>query len=208
VSIEPYTQEDASLVDLEVRKGLALAGNAPMPFQLRRTIAERLYRVIDSMPADHTLILYEAHRTQSRQFHMWNRRLAEIARTHPELGLDALITETRRWVADPVNRPSGHQGGTAVDVTLAVGGSPLEMGTGVGEFSRLTPTAAQGLTPMVVANRARLRALMEDQGFLNYNEEWWHFSYGDRLWAEMRAYGTDTGTITKAAYPFGTITTC
>ncbi|MCR9254876.1 MAG: D-alanyl-D-alanine carboxypeptidase family protein [Alphaproteobacteria bacterium] len=206
MAVEPYTEADAALVELAERDGLAFAGDAPHPFHLRKTIADRLYRVVDALPPGHRLVLFEAHRTQSRQFRMWNRRFAEIARTHPELGLDALITETRRWVADPVDRPSGHQGGTAVDVTLAVDGQQLDMGTEVGEFSKLTPTAAPGLAPLVVANRARLRALMEAQGFLNYDEEWWHFSYGDRLWAEMRAYGTDTGTISRVAYPFGPIT--
>jgi len=204
--MEPYTEEDAALVDLETRPGLDFAGDAPRPLQLRRTIAERLYRAVSALPPQHTLVVYEAHRSQSRQFRMWNRRLAEIARAHRDLGLDALITETRRWVADPVDRPSGHQGGTAIDLTLAVAGQPLDMGTAVGEFTKLTPTNATGLPPGIVANRARLRAIMEAQGFLNYDEEWWHFSYGDRLWAEMRAYGTDTGTISRVAYPFGPIT--
>lgn len=204
---EPYTPEDSALVELVERPGLRFAGDAPLPLHLRKAIADKLYRMVDDLPPEHTLIAYEAHRTQSRQFRMWNRRLAAIARAHPDIGLDALIQETRRWVADPVDRPSGHQGGTAIDLTLAVNEEALDMGTEIGEFTALTPTAAPGLKPLHVANRARLRALMEAHGFLNYDEEWWHFSYGDRLWAEMRAYGTDTGSIPRGAYPFGPITT-
>ena len=29
--------------------------------------------------------------------------------------------------------------------------------------------------------------LMTAAGFVNYSEEWWHYSYGDRLWA--RTFG-------------------
>jgi D-alanyl-D-alanine dipeptidase len=26
---------------------------------------------------------------------------------------------------------------------------------------------------------------MQSVGMINYPDEWWHFSYGDRLWAEV-----------------------
>jgi D-alanyl-D-alanine dipeptidase len=26
---------------------------------------------------------------------------------------------------------------------------------------------------------------MEGAGLVNYPSEWWHYSYGDRLWAEL-----------------------
>lgn len=28
--------------------------------------------------------------------------------------------------------------------------------------------------------------IMYKEGFANYFEEWWHFSYGDQLWATYR----------------------
>ena len=33
------------------------------------------------------------------------------------------------------------------------------------------------------ANRRLLRDAMEAAGFSNYEEEWWHYSYGDSGWA-------------------------
>lgn len=32
-------------------------------------------------------------------------------------------------------------------------------------------------------NRKILLEIMQDQNFVNYPTEWWHFSYGDRYWA-------------------------
>jgi hypothetical protein len=50
------------------------------------------------------------------------------------------------------------------------------------------------LTPPQRANRRRLADALTAVGFVNYPEEWWHFSYGDRLWAQISRFGHDDGT--------------
>ena len=35
-------------------------------------------------------------------------------------------------------------------------------------------------------NRMILKKSLENAGFVNYPEEWWHFSYGDQHWAEAK----------------------
>ncbi len=35
------------------------------------------------------------------------------------------------------------------------------------------------------ANRRLLHWLMHDEGFEGHPDEWWHFSYGDQLWAAL-----------------------
>jgi D-alanyl-D-alanine dipeptidase len=53
--------------------------------------------------------------------------------------------------------------------------SALEMGTSFDTFSREAHTAnATGIT---LENRLRLKHLMEAEGFVNYDQEWWHYSY-------------------------------
>ena len=34
-------------------------------------------------------------------------------------------------------------------------------------------------------NRRRLFWAMSEAGFVNYPGEWWHFCYGERLWAQV-----------------------
>jgi len=58
------------------------------------------------------------------------------------------------------------------------------MGTPMQAFSRLTPTASK-VPATVRKNRDLLVQALHAQGGINYPDEWWHFSYGDRLWAEV-----------------------
>ncbi len=72
---------------------------------------------------------------------------------------------------------SRHNLGLAIDVTLvdAASGKPLEMGTPFDTFSSAAHTAnASGIA---LENRRHLQRLMEAEGFVNYDQEWWHYTY-------------------------------
>jgi D-alanyl-D-alanine dipeptidase len=72
---------------------------------------------------------------------------------------------------------SRHNLGLAVDLTLVdlQTGHELEMGTPFDTFSAAAHTA--NATGIAAANRERLKRAMERRGFVNYDQEWWHFSY-------------------------------
>jgi D-alanyl-D-alanine dipeptidase len=101
----------------------------------------------------------------------------------PVRASEAMVAWTQR-----VNRPdllrdgyiaarSRHNLGVAVDLTLvdiATKGE-LNMGTPFDNFSLAAHTAnARGV---VAQNRQTLKKVMERQGFVNYEKEWWHYSY-------------------------------
>jgi D-alanyl-D-alanine dipeptidase len=72
---------------------------------------------------------------------------------------------------------SRHNLGVAVDVTLVelASGREVPMGTAFDTFSTASHTAnARG---GFAVNRKRLKTALERQGFVNYENEWWHFSY-------------------------------
>lgn len=177
---------------LAIRPGLAIDSR-----RLRPDVHDRLQRAAAGLAAGHVLLVLDAFRTQSQQFASWNRRFAQLARAHPALDPVALAELCRRDVADPVNKPSGHQSGAAVDVTLLHDGGELDMGSAYGDFSTRgtdadhVRTHCAGLTAPQRANRALLVEVMAAAGFVNYPEEWWHFSYGDRLWAQIGRHGHD-----------------
>jgi D-alanyl-D-alanine dipeptidase len=57
------------------------------------------------------------------------------------------------------------------------------------------PMFAKGLTEEQIANRKILRTAMEKAGFTYYPGEWWHYCYGDQMWAaymrkKYAVYGT------------------
>jgi len=72
---------------------------------------------------------------------------------------------------------SRHNLGLAIDLTLIdlATARELEMGTPFDTFSAAAHTA--NASGEVAANRQMLKAAMEREGFVNYDQEWWHFSF-------------------------------
>jgi D-alanyl-D-alanine dipeptidase len=72
---------------------------------------------------------------------------------------------------------SRHNLGLAVDLTMVdlATGRELEMGTPFDTFSAAAHTA--NASGVIAANRQKLKLAMEQEGFVNYDQEWWHFSF-------------------------------
>jgi D-alanyl-D-alanine dipeptidase len=72
---------------------------------------------------------------------------------------------------------SRHNLGLAIDLTLIElpSGRELEMGTSFDTFSAAAHTA--NASGQIAANRQKLKQAMEREGFVNYEQEWWHFSF-------------------------------
>jgi D-alanyl-D-alanine dipeptidase len=171
---------DSLLVDVQslapgIRVGLryATADNftgAPIPgYQcnhayLRREAATALARVEQRAEReDLSLYVFDAYRPVRATLAMvdWTQR---VGRT--DLLRDGYIASRSR-----------HNLGLAIDLTLADArsGTPLEMGTPFDTFSPAAHTAnAEGLA---LTNRHRLERLMNAEGFTNYDQEWWHYTY-------------------------------
>lgn len=87
-------------------------------------------------------------------------------------------------IANPYKGYSGHQTGGAVDIGLCnKDGEDLDMGTSYSEHNEKTKTKNRYLTDEERKNRELLFKAMTSVGFVNYPMEWWHYSYGDRMWA-------------------------
>jgi zinc D-Ala-D-Ala dipeptidase len=88
-----------------------------------------------------------------------------------------LPVQDERYASNPA-RGSGHNRGTAVDLTLIrlSNRQELPMGTAFDNFS---DTAHHGFTALpaeVLQNRQLLKQAMEAQGFRALDSEWWHYS--------------------------------
>jgi zinc D-Ala-D-Ala dipeptidase len=72
---------------------------------------------------------------------------------------------------------SRHNLGLAIDLTLVdtTTGELLDMGTPFDTFSPAAHTA--NASGAALENRHRLQRLMEAEGFVNYDQEWWHYTY-------------------------------
>lgn len=76
-----------------------------------------------------------------------------------------------------IARRSRHNQGVAIDLTVIDlrTGRELEMGTPFDEFTARAHTA--NAAGAVAEHRAILGKAMAAEGFVNYEDEWWHFSF-------------------------------
>ena len=144
-------------------------------------VAARLADAEAHLPEGWSIELLEGWRGKSEQDAIRAAAKDAVLARDPSLSGEALDRAVARFAANE----SGHRTGGAVDVRLLHRGEPapcgsdhLEFGPGTASFSRVPPEAAR--------NRALLLRAMRGAGFANYPAEWWHFSYGDRLWAAYR----------------------
>lgn len=167
---------------------------------LRQSLAEKLARVNSRAgEAGLELFLFDAWRPREVQayFHdVWMPR--ELQRRDPLLTGAALIEEVERyWAApsDSESSPAPHATGGAVDLSLRwKSGDLLWMGslfddvTALAHRDRFENLEAANFSfsdQEAQANRRLLHWLMVEEDFAPHPDEWWHFSWGDQMWAAL-----------------------
>lgn len=87
------------------------------------------------------------------------------------------LVKDERYAADP-EKGSNHNRGIAVDCTIIdlENGKELNMGTGFDNFSDTAHHPFKALPDSVLENRLLLKNLMEKNGFVALETEWWHYS--------------------------------
>lgn len=142
------------------------------------------------------LFLYDAWRPRAVQAYYHDVWMpSEVRRRRPDLDDAGVQAEVDRYWAAPSAspaRPAPHATGGAVDVSIVFEeGASLFMG---GLFDDVTAAADTNFFERETqamsysddearANRRLLYWLMMDAGFANHPNEWWHYSYGDQMWA-------------------------
>lgn len=128
------------------------------------------------------LLVYELYRSPEKQAGLRERDRKELLQAHPEYTESQLEAALNRISAKVGG--SGHQTGGAVDLTLCdENGHPLDMGTLYLEHNAKTVTDCPDISEEQCRNRQILLDAMQKAGFINYPSEWWHFCYGDKMWA-------------------------
>jgi zinc D-Ala-D-Ala dipeptidase len=167
---------------------------------LRQSVADKLLRVnARAGEAGLELYLFDAWRPRAVQayFHdVWMP--AELKRRGSPLEGAVLTAEVERYWAAPSDEaasPAPHATGGAVDLTLRWrGGEALWMGslfddvTALAHRDRFESLLADSFSfsdEEAQANRRLLHWLMTEEGFAGHPDEWWHFSWGDQMWAAL-----------------------
>lgn len=160
----------------------------------RESVLERLIRVAERLPRGLRIAVLDAWRPLPVQQHLYERLESLLAHRHQELSGGAIAALTREFVAPPSDdpaRPSPHLTGGAVDLTLVDDrGRMLPMGSDFDEVTARSYTGyyeSCGGDAAARDNRRLLYHAMMEAGFANLPTEWWHYSYGDQLWAWTRS---------------------
>lgn len=150
---------------------------------LREGAARRLCGAAESLPEGHRLKIWEAHRPTEVQRRLFADYRNELRREHPDWADEKLEAETSLFVARPDDLAPHLCGGTVDLTVVGPDGKDLDMGTEYLVFDDRTPTESDLVSGAAKNNRHLLAEAMSRAGFVNYELEWWHWSYGDRYWA-------------------------
>ena len=88
------------------------------------------------------------------------------------------LIHDERYVANPI-KGSGHNRGIAIDMTLyeLSSGTLIDMPTGFDDFSEIAHHGYQNISEINIKNREILKEVMEKNGFIKFETEWWHYSW-------------------------------
>lgn len=209
---EPLWPLPGELLRLEPHPYQALGapyGEGASPFQLRRGVIERLLsaqRLLQQERHGWRLAIFDGWRPVAVQQFMVEHTFASECRRRgvdqhqPSAERDQVIEAVARLWAPPSEDPATpppHSTGAAVDLTLVdQRGQAVAMGSAIDAIGAIAEPEhpgrlAQALPPgeeretllRQQQHRDLLHQAMAGAGFAQHPGEWWHFSWGDQLWA-------------------------
>lgn len=172
----------------KLKTGLVSKSYSPF-FYVRRTVAEKLYKISENLSEGLMLVIIEGYRTIQAQQDSWDKKFQKLKIENPDWTDEQIEQKVRLVIAKPSPLANHHCGG-AVDVTLAYrDGTLLDMGSPYPsealnfEWYKKFQMLSDEITNGQKVNRKILRDAMETEDFVWYPGEWWHYCYGDRMWA-------------------------
>ncbi|MCC8367561.1 M15 family metallopeptidase [Xenorhabdus sp. PB61.4] len=173
---------------------------------VRKSVAEKLIQASQLLPSHLGLLVLDGWRSRETQLALQEKTRATIAQQYSYLSVEEQKELLEQFVAPAPteqNPVSPHLTGGSVDVTLfdIASGKALFMGTEFDEVDDLSYTAAleqsSDTNMPTVLYRRILHHVMIQAGFTNLPTEWWHYDYGNALWAfyknDQAVYGAVEG---------------
>ena len=205
VPIEECSEELISLSDFGCERikvspiyySAGLRGSLPVAY-LRKGVVKKLAEAAGILPDGLHFVVWDAWRPLDVQEVLYERALEKCRQQHPHLGEAELAELAEKFAARPSENPCApypHSTGGGLDLTLANDkGNLLEMGSKHDSISPVSVTRfyeaklehEQVLSrneQLALWNRRILFHALNLAGFTNYPGEWWHFDFGDQLWA-------------------------
>ena len=175
------------LIQINEKDGLFFCDKFTNDRRIRFYIYQMLLNAQKELPENYFFKIYEAYRPLESQKKLWDEVVQEQMKLYPDLEVNSeeFIAHCDVFCANPYRQGSGHQSGAAIDVSLCdKNGNEYDMGGVVRGFSESADFEFD-VSMEARKNRNILKNTLEKVGFVNYPAEWWHYSFGDRLWAKL-----------------------
>ena len=170
-------------------------------WNLREEVVNRLVKVSDyfASKSSFNLLIYDSWRPLEVQEFMFKRAfLLECHKSNIDASIknikshQSILKKVEKFWAYPsydYSCPPPHSTGGALDVCLSdQNGNLVEMGSKVDQMDETSnPDFYKNIKneEAIIWNTRRnlLKEVMNKFGFAQHPNEWWHFSFGDQLWA-------------------------
>ena len=180
-------ENNEELVRIDNDNDFIFAEDLNKPIYLRKAVYEKLKIFAqDLKEKNYKIKIYDAYRSYENQEKAWKRRYEETKKEFPSLSETEIERRTSLKVSKITDKANvgGHQTGGAIDITLVdKNNKELNMGTPYSVHNTKTKTYSKELTEEERKNRLLLLNSLKKLGFNNFPNEWWHYSYGDKMWA-------------------------
>lgn len=186
-----------------LKKGFA---GADSTIFTRKSVLNKIQTIATSLkPHGIGLYIFDAFRSRETQLALFNAMKDEIKQKNPHLSDEELLEQTKIFVSDPFNTSKvsvpPHNSGGAIDLALFDISTQQvwEFGSGFDDPSEVSQTnffeqkynpqfnISQKNWELFQRNRRILFHLFCDQGFINYECEWWHYDLGDARWVQTHS---------------------
>jgi zinc D-Ala-D-Ala dipeptidase len=201
VSNIPISENNEPLIDLKEQNEISYGPPPDTPLtkndytKIRKTVYEKLCQAQNRLPNNWKFRIYEGLRSLNVQKILFESlynslKLKKLDQSEEELfEQTSLLIAPVKFYNGAINIPP-HSTGGAVDLeVIDKDGNLVNFGMEIKDWNQVTPniceTFSQDISEDAIKNRKILLDIMHEQDFVNYPQEWWHFSYGDRLWAYL-----------------------
>lgn len=152
---------------------------------VRSELADRLKIAAASLDDRYSLVVRAGHRPIEVQRRILIECADDYKKNHPDASDQEALEHARTFVSDPDITLPPHVCAAAVDIELmyTATGELLDFGSKIDDDNDKSFLYYPDLTQEQKDNRQILVKAMLDAGFASCMPEWWHFSYGDQVWA-------------------------
>lgn len=152
---------------------------------VRSSLHKQLKLASGLLPSNYILIIREGHRPYQVQKKLLHKLMLNYLAKNNNSSEEEAIEFARTYVSDPSIILPPHSCGAAVDIDIfdVKTNKLLDFGSPVNTESKISFLHSENITKVQKDNRMMLLEIMLSSNFASTYTEWWHYSYGDTIWA-------------------------